>query len=515
MKNQYFKKSLVAVGIFMLLLFVNAGFSQPAVAWHSCFGGSGTDNVYAIDQTYDSGYIAAGETNSNNGQVIGYHGAIDGWIVKMNKNGILQWQKCVGGLGEDKIYSIQQTKDSGYIAVGRTYSDDSLIQDNHGVSDFFVIKLKISGDIVWQKCYGGSDYDYARSVQQTFDGGYILAGSSSSNNGQVTGHHGVQDYWIVKIDSGGEIQWQKCLGGSATDDAYSIQQTKDSGYIVCGQAASNDDDVTDNQATQSAWVVKLDKSGNIQWNHCYGGNRGGLFYSVKQTRDLGFVFAGVKYPNGGYAFNNDFMIVKTKNNGIIEWQKYYGGDSLDEAKAIYQTMDGGYIVSGDVESNTGNITGNHGKSDAWLIRLDSLGLLLWQKCLGGTSYDVSNSVMQTFDGGYISSGCAYSSDGDVTGNHGEWDFLVVKLESDLNVNSIDQNSPLQIYPNPTSGIIHLSCPNQVEMVIDVYNITGLLVLRKTSNQSETEIDISDLAQGMYIIKASGTDVNLVKKIIKE
>jgi len=239
----------------------------PNIEWQKCLGGSNDDEAYSVQQTSDGGYIVAGSTRSNDGDVSGNHEEVwwlvwDFWVVKLDRYGDIEWQKCLGGSDSDWAESIQQTNDGGYIVAGYTGSNDGDVSGNHGEKDFWVVKLDRYGDIEWQKCLGGSGGggsggDYAYSVQQTSDGGYIVAGETWSNNGDVSGYHGGGDVWVVKLDRYGDIKWQKCLGGSSWDWAYSIQQTNDGGYIVAGLTRSNDGDVSGNYGEKDFWVVKL------------------------------------------------------------------------------------------------------------------------------------------------------------------------------------------------------------------------------------------------------------------
>jgi PKD repeat protein len=226
---------------------------------------------------------------------------------------------------------------------------------------------------VWQKCLGGSASDFGSSIKQTSDGGYIVAGGTNSTDGNVTGNHGPQDAWVVKLDKSGDVVWQKCLGGSASESGSSIEQTSDGGYIVAGYSSSNDGNVTGNHGSQDAWVVKLDQSGDVVWQKCLGGS------------------------------------------------------SIDYGSSIKQTPEGGYIVAGYSGSNDGNVTGNHGSRDSWVVKLDENGNVVWQKCLGGSSIDYGRSIERTSEGGYIVAGYSGSNDGNVTGNHGKDDYWIVKL----------------------------------------------------------------------------------------
>jgi len=169
----------------------------------------------------------------------------------------IEWQKCLGGTSEDIANSIKQTSDGGFIVAGHAGSKDGDVWGNHGDYDYWVVKLNSSGGILWQKCLGGQDWDVAYSIQQTSDGGFIVAGYTESYYGDVWGNHGGSDYWVVKLNSSGDIEWQKCLGGTYTDIAHSIQETSDGGFIVAGHAGSKDGDVSWNHGNYDAWVVKL------------------------------------------------------------------------------------------------------------------------------------------------------------------------------------------------------------------------------------------------------------------
>jgi hypothetical protein len=189
--------------------------------------------------------VVAGYSLSNNGDVTENHGNYDDyWVVKLNGSGEIQWQKCLGGSSDDRAQSIRQTADGGYVVAGYSLSNDGDVTGHYGGRDYWVVKLSGGGEIQWQKSLGGSGYDEAYSIQQTTDGGYVVAGVSNSNDGDVTGHYGGRDYWVVKLSVSGEIQWQKSLGGSRDDYAYSIQQTMDGGYILAGGSRSTNGDVT-------------------------------------------------------------------------------------------------------------------------------------------------------------------------------------------------------------------------------------------------------------------------------
>ncbi len=429
-------KKLDLFSIFILIS-INIYAQVPGIQWKKCMGGTGDDRVNCIKQTNDGGFIVAGQTNSNNGDVSDNHGGYDYWIVKLSNSGDIEWQKCLGGTNNDYATCIQQTNDGGFIVAGYTCSSNGDVSGNHGSYDYWIVKLSNSGDIEWQKCLGGENDDRANSIQQTTDGGYIVAGKTSSMYGDVSGNHCIDDYWIVKLNSLGDIQWQKCLGGNGTDISTSIQQTSDGGYIVAGYTFSNNGDVSGNHGSYDYWIVKLSNSGNIEWKKCLGGTYEDYAACIQQTNDGGFIIAGQTNSNDGNVSGNhgnyDYWIVKLSNSGDIEWQKCLGGTGEDWAYSIQQTNDGGFIVAGYTRSNDCDVSGNHALYgivyyyDYWIVKLSNSGDIEWQKCLGGTNEDYATCIQQTNDGGFIVAGYTCSSNGDVSGNHGTNDCWIIKF----------------------------------------------------------------------------------------
>ena len=418
-------------------------------AWQRSLGGSDLDVSWSVQQTTDGGYVIAGFSSSNDRDVSGNHGYFDGWIVRITSTGTLNWQKSLGGSDLDLTLSIRQTNDGGYIITGYSESNDGDVSGNHGESDYWIVKLTSTGELDWQKSLGGSDLDESYSIEQTNDGGYIIAGCSESNDGDVSGNHGEYDYWIVKLTSTGDIDWQKSLGGSDSERAYSIQQTTDGGYIIAGYSWSNDGDVLGNHGIRDYWIVKLTSTGELDWQKTLGGNQNDIAYYIQQTNDGGYIIAGESNSDNGDVTDNyggsDYWIVKLTSKGELDWQKSLGGSNDDYAYSVQQINDGGYIIAGSSESNNGDVSGNHGNYDYWIVKLTSTGELDWQKSLGGSDRDESFSIQQTTDRGYVIAGCSESNDGDVSENHGSRDYWIVKLTStgELDVNL--QKAPNKIY----------------------------------------------------------------------
>ena len=304
--------------------------------WNKTYGGSDFEQAFSVEQTSDGGYIIAGYGPSY------VTNSYDFWLVKTDASGNQQWNKTYGGSGSDGAFSVQQTSDGGYIIAGHTTSFGA------GSYDFWLVKTDASGNQQWNKTYGGSGSDEAFSVQQTSDGGYIVAGYTSSFGA------GSYDFWLVKTDGSGNQEWNKTYGGSGSDGARSVEQTSDGGYIIAGFGPYG-------AGGCHLWLVKTDASGNRQWDKTYGGGGSDGAYSVEQTSDGGYIIAG--YTTSYAAGYCAFWLVKTDASGNQQWDKAYGGSGDDEAFSVQQTSDGGYIIAGYTSSY------GAGSYDFWLIKV--------------------------------------------------------------------------------------------------------------------------------------------------
>jgi hypothetical protein len=292
-----------------------------------------------------------------------------------------------GNSTSDQVYAAARRSDGIYVLAGNTKS----VSGNNGNSDAWVLKLDKQGKIIWQKTYGGSANDGAYSVAYTLDSGFIIAGYTYSNDGDIIGNHGNSDAWVVKLDKYGKKEWQSILGGTASDAAFSIAETSDGGYIMAGQTASKEGDVSNNHGSTDAWVVKLDRTGNQQWQHTFGGTGSEGAQSIIETSEGGYIMAGWTNSNDGDITgyhvgwgmnigNIDGWVVRLNKDGNLLWNKAFGGSSSDRINSIIQGMDNSYTIAGDTRSNyDGDVGANHGDDDAWTVNIDKEGKILWQK----------------------------------------------------------------------------------------------------------------------------------------
>ena len=493
--------------------------------------------VQYMAPTKDGGYIAVGFADSLNGiNIPNYHGNNDLWVAKLDAHCTIEWQKCFGSSGYEWGYKVEQTFDGGYIIGGIPGDNSGDVVFSHGKVGIWILKIDYKGNLQWQKTFGGSGNDIINTIKQTKDGGYIFTARTTSHDGNVVGHHNAglymdDDGWVVKLDSLGNIEWQKCLGGSSDDSMEDILETDDGGYITIGYTLSNDGDITYNHGYGDGWVVKLNYLGKIEWQKCYGGTDGDGFNCLIKTNGNGYILGGGTSSSNGdvsnYHGGGDMWLVKIDSIGNIIWQKCYGGSLLENFWSLTTTVDKGCVFVGTTLSDDGDISYNHGAGDYWVVKVDSLGTIKWQKCFGGSYFDQPYIIYQTSDGGSIIGGISGSQvgDGDVTihynidtliGNVMNW--WVFKLASETNPIKIENsNLGLLIIPNPAHNYLGIETNNIKE--IRILDVGGKLYMHekvKTSDNIYSYFNIQYLAKGVYIVQAAGNDGSIkVGKLMVE
>jgi hypothetical protein len=492
---------LALLSVSLVALFIEYAHAQ--VRFVRAYGRPGYNGANSVQQTSDGGYIVAGGTT--------YMGTLntDILLIKTDANGNLQWSKTYGEAGDDVAYSVQRTADGGYILAGYTSSFGA------GDNDVFLVKTDAFGNIQWAKTYGGTSWDWASSVQQTSDGGYIVAGGTTS-----FGAGG--DILLIKTDANGNVQWAKTYGETGYDFAHSVQQTSDGGYIVAGGTYS----------FGAGWIdlflIKTDANGDVQWVKTYGEAGDDVAYSVQLTADGGYILAGTTSSFG--AGWGDIFLIKTNASGNLQWAKTYGGINGEIAYSVQQTSDGGYIVAG------GTTSFGAGGYDIFLIKTDANGNIQWAKTYGGATSDYAYSVQQTSDGGYIVAGGTgfnvFLIKTDANGDIGSCSIVssaiptlgiispIVDVASpsvsspSLSVNSVsltDTSPSLMILiPCPSnisescqiaSGIITpykggIKVSGSGEFEVKVYNVSGVMV-KSLKGKNEVKIELS---RGVYFVE---------------
>ncbi|MBL7906248.1 MAG: T9SS type A sorting domain-containing protein [Bacteroidales bacterium] len=357
---------------------------------------------------------------------------------------IIDWQNCFGGPGNEKAFDLVSTGD-GYIILVSHYVDE--IQGRN----IQLLKTDTGGNIVWEKSLGGTKFDEPCRIFSAGNGNYFITSVATSSDGDITNdpYPTAMNNWILKINGSGEILWEKIYGGTCIDNGNFGTTTSDGSVIAYCYTCSDDGDITNNYGSYDAWMVKVDSLGNKVWDFTIGHNNGDFSNAIIETSDRGILAALQSYrATGGNIeceyFNEytDIVLFKLDSVANIEWQQCYGGSQIEYVYDIIETTDG-YILAGSGESDDGDLAGsgyhlgydNNGNqtSDIWLLKIDFTGNVIWSKCYGGTRNEYANRVFQTGDGGFIIFGETGSFDGDVTGNHsagpGISDIWVIRIDS--------------------------------------------------------------------------------------
>jgi len=462
MTKWFEKLPLVAIGT--LIWGGSLSAQGPDVVWSRTYGGAKEDRGHSVHQTSDSGYIVVGRTRSFG------PGYPDIFLVKTDQNGDSLWTRRYGGSHWEWGNGVQQTYDGGYIIVGGTRSFGIATPARANV---YLVKTNANGDTIWTKTYGGSGYERGYSVQQTSDGGYIVAAYTTSFG------EGAESVWLLRADVNGDTNWTRTYGADTTlSRAYSVQQTSDGGYIVTGENTCVNADV---------YVIRTDSAGDTLWTRTYGGPDCDIGYSVRQTLDGGYVVAGCTYSFGtGTPDHCNFYVVKTDSTGDTLWTQTCGGDYDDHSYSVQQTSDGGYISTGYRDDS----------SSVYLVKIDVNGDTIWTKSFGGGGSEVGYSVEETVDGGYIIAGYTDSF------GSGGYDVYLIKTAPDVGVEAdVSVAKPLFICyarPNPfrCRTLIQYTLPRGSAVRLALYNLLG--------EEIKTLID-QDQDAGLHTVIWDATD----------
>ena len=403
-------------------------------------GGSKNESAQAVVNTSDGGYAVLGHTQSMDGDVLNKSNeSYDYWLLKFDANNQLQWQKTYGGSDDDRGVDLIQTSDNGFAVIGKSKSSDLEVSENAGFDDFWVSKLDSSGAIIWEYSFGFAGSDTPYSIIQTNDNGYLLSGvlDVSASNGQgdrklILSRHAGGDFWVIKLNASGVKQWSNYYGGSFTDTAYDAIQTEDDGYIIIGSSDSDDVDITNNLGSYDFWILKISATGTLVWEKSFGGSEIDEAYGISQAADGNYLIVGDTRSNDlDISQNNgaaDLWIIKITPEGTLLWEKTLGGSSFDVGRSVSKTQDNGFLIAGSSRSTDGSLTSNKGQNDAWIIKINSSGNLVWQKTIGGSNVDFFYDAVELNDQTIIAVGDSNSSNEDIFNNNGFADLLILKLK---------------------------------------------------------------------------------------
>ncbi|WP_166919752.1 T9SS type A sorting domain-containing protein [Flavobacterium poyangense] len=470
--------------------------------WQKSFGGTGFDLLQSVKSTRDGGFILAGTSSSSDGFEKGEacKGITDFWVIKLTAAGTQQWQRTIGGNAQDEVLCAFQTKDGGYLVAGSSASDLPLIsttanspmkkgltttksdlysksEKSRGNMDYWLVKLSKNGDIQWQKTYGGQYSDLLKGIEQTTDNGYILAGYSNSplSGDKTASEKGQGDYWLIKIDDAGKIQWQNTYGAEGDDQPAVIHQTADEGYILGGNSNSRNP-LTPLGGTVSNgtdyWVLKLDKQGEVLWSKTYDFGKADFLTSLVINEDKSYLI---------------------------------GGHAKTQSKPSLLTT---------LASKVGINKEKEGINDYIALKIDEKGEELWSKIIGSSGEDILRKLIETRDGGYLMAGTSNStSSKDKNSNIGSNDFWVVKLKDKARAEKV--KAGIEVMPNPAATYTNVIIGHDFKKgTATLVDISGRILQNFSITSRTVPVDLSKYSEGIYIINIK-TDVKTQSvKVIK-
>ena len=507
---------------------------SPTILCQKNYGGSDYDYMHSGIKTADGGFFYGGRSNSpigfditqNSTNLYGLHNPAmyDIWVVKTDNNGNLQWQRKIRTNKEENFITVDQTTDGGYVIASTTESGIGLDKTTAylGGDDFWLLKLDSQGTILWQKELGGTGAEYTSAVKATSDGGCIFGGTSWSHPSATktedcTGGNSNPDYWVVKFDALGNIEWDNTIGGLYGDYLDQVMQTSDGGYMVSGVSNSNiSGDKTSNNFSidgnhNDFWLVKLNSLGVVEWDKSILGDGNEYNLCTIQSQDGGYLIAGNSGSSatGDKSFTStswDIWLLKLTSNGSIEWEKTIGGSLYDFVNSITQNTNGDYIIGSQTQSPiSGDKTEScRGYDDFWIIKLTSNGTIIWDKTIGSDRPDYLAGVVQDNNDNIVVFGTGgmvnISGDATIAGNGG-YDFWVVKLNQENLSTAHFSHSKINIFPNPTNGVINIDFGAFTEKVnLTLTNVLGQKIFTETlKNIDKTTFGIKE-PDGIYVLE---------------
>ena len=534
----------ILIAFLILNLFLQKAISQnkPEIEWEKTYGGYSREDFSMILPTTGNGYILAGSTVSNDGDIkSGNAGWDDFWVISINQNGEIIWEKTYGDIKDEVLTVIQQAPDGGFLLGGftNTFTEEQIMQKR--LYDFVIYKIDNKGSTIWKKTFGGNGDDILQAIQPTPDGGFLLGGRTCSVDGDVQSRNGLtydyfeRDMWVIKIDKNGVLQWEKTYGKNYSAEILNCFFPLNDGYLLGGSSTRNKNGDTPQGVNGPSYfcLIKIDFNGNVIWEKRYGGSGNENMAKILKTNDGGYLLAGSTSSVDGdihtrtridyyYYWDIDYWVVKVDNSGNLEWEKSYGNIGWDNLNSCCSTSNGGYMLVGVSDSDVSDINSeNPAQFDCWVINIDSVGNIIWDAKYGGSNDDSFNAIIPTKDGEYLFGGTTKSNDGDIkSGNHGAqnpWthgrmDIWVMKSNSKLSSTNKIITDNTNFYPNPVSDKLQINFNE--EGVVSVFDFFGKLLLQQSITKYNNVINVSSIPSGTYILNFNSKEHFESSKFIK-
>jgi hypothetical protein len=539
--NPYMMKYLSRCRNFLLfaLLYASPTFAQD-ILWEKSYGGKQADYLFDVQPTPDSGFILAGSSFSrkSGNKTDDNIGDLDYWLWKMDEKGNMDWQKSFGGSSADMLQAVQLTSDGGFILAGTSNSAKGYQKKDacFGKDDIWILKLDAKGNEQWQRTLGGEGQELLACVVPTKDGGYILGGSSASQKyagetvdrenfyGKADESYGNLDYWVIKLGKSGKVEWQKTIGGEYDDILKSIVQAQDGNFVLGGNSNSfvSGNKTAQNYGENDFFIVWLDSKGDISSQKTFGGEGEDQICALRQLYDGNIVAAGNSFsgPTGNKTKSNkngsDFWLIKFTPNGDTLWQETYNIGKTDLLTSLVENDDntlllGGYAmteVTKKVKSDREDV------NDYIAIKVDEKGSEKWTKSVGSAGEDILRKVIETRDGGYVLAGTSTGAvSRDKNSGIGNNDFWVVKLKDKEKPK--DKPVAIEAYPNPTDAFVNVVVGYEFEKgTATLFDISGRMIQTIPVHDRIIPFDLSELPQGVYLVQVKTEKSTDAVKIIK-
>ncbi|HRG22947.1 MAG TPA: gliding motility-associated C-terminal domain-containing protein [Chitinophagaceae bacterium] len=455
----------------------------PSLYWEQYYGGSKIDFLGLILKTTDTGYVIGGHGQSTDGDFNGINnGSTDFEVLKLDVCGRKIWSNISGGNALDLLYSIKETKEHGFLLSGYTTSTNLQNGYHGGASDAIVVKLDANGNTLWLKTFGGSNVDFLHNSIFLADSSCMIVGCTTSTNGDGDPQAASKNGWVLKLDKNGNVLWKKFFGNTGSI-LYDIVASDDGGFFICGTITI--------AGFSNVLLVKIDDMGNQLWENNYGGSGAEFPYSMKKTMSGGYMLICNTKSNDGDVTGNhgdqDAWVVCVDGDGNLLWQKCMGGSALELMRSLAVLADGTYVFSGYSNSVDGDITQNTGMSVGFAFCLENTGGLIWTRCYGGSNRDEFYGAESSPDGSVWLSGITSSSDGDISGNHSSGDFMLLKLLNKI-TRTIDtvQCSPVMI-----NNVLFTRDTVYVDTLQDICNYDSAFIRYNITIQPESVRSIND------------------------
>ena len=415
---------------------------QGEITWIKNFGGSGDDTAQSVIQTNDGGYAILGYTNSTDGDLLGKALDVnDYWLLKLDSEGNLQWSRTYGGSMDDRGQSVIQTADGGFALTGYAMSDDGDGSNNNGFHDNWILKLDAQGNLEWEKSFGFSGHDHSYDLVQTADGGFFFVGFLDITSALADGtyyrgnsltSHGVGEFWGTKIDASGNLEWRAYYGGTNNDRAHAVVQADDGGFVLAGFSESEDFDISNSRGSYDFWVVKITNAGELVWERSFGGSGIEIAYDIAKTESNSYLITGHTFSSDEDISSNngeaDIWLIHVSDQGDLLWERTYGGNLFDAAQSVDAIGSNQILIAGNAKSDGLGEIPNSGENDIWLAKTSLQGQLIWQRTFGGSALDFGFDALQDRSQSLILVGSSDSSDFQELENKGGTDLIVLKLQ---------------------------------------------------------------------------------------